>query len=282
MHRDDWESVFQNQDLILNQLKVLENEMFLAGGTGLQRYVLAIPYRHSEDLDFFFTELKDKSKLDRIKDEILELLGELPNVKLNTDPIWIKDEQSWRMFFRFEDNEEVIKVELLNFTCVRLRDLSFLNQNLFRTENLYNLLLYKLKALCDRPDTIKDLFDLYFILRDLDTINIEQLIVDINKKFEDAIGIKYQKEDIIRSLNHRLDWDIEIGDHIKHLHGLQLEISLFQEELKDSFETGDLLDFSYYSRIEKKAKEYGLSQDEYIEMIEDNQFVEEEWNRLYR
>ena len=66
------------------------------------------------------------------------------------------------MFYSFKENDEIIKIELLNFTCCRLKDFSFINSDIFRTENLYNLLLYKLKALCDRPDTIKDLFDLYF------------------------------------------------------------------------------------------------------------------------
>ena len=44
MHRDNWDSVFENQDKILKQLKPLENEIFLAGGTGLQRFVLPQAY----------------------------------------------------------------------------------------------------------------------------------------------------------------------------------------------------------------------------------------------
>ena len=69
MHRDNWDAVFENQDRILKQLKPLENEMFLAGGTGLQRFVLPKAYRHSEDLDFFFTSLKTKEEIDSIKYE---------------------------------------------------------------------------------------------------------------------------------------------------------------------------------------------------------------------
>lgn len=281
MHRDDWQSVFINQDEILKRLKPLENDMFLAGGTGLQRFVLPMPYRHSEDLDFFFPALKTKQELDEIKNKILELISSLHGVKLYRDPIWIKDEQSWRMFFVFEDNDEIIKIELLNFTCTRIKDLTFLNQDIFKTENLYNLLLYKFKALCDRPDTIKDLFDIYFILRSSSTINIKTLLDDMNKKFYDAIDIKYTKEDIIKSLSYRLDWDIEIGDHVNHLHGLKLEINSFQEELKVSFEYDENLDFSYASKISKKAKEFELTNDEYINLIEDNQFVVDEWKKLY-
>ena len=281
MHRDNWDAVFENQDRILKQLKPLENEMFLAGGTGLQRFVLPKAYRHSEDLDFFFTSLKTKEEIDIIKNKILVLMSKIPDVKLENIK-WIKDEKAYRMFYSFKENDEIIKIELLNFTCCRLKDFSFINSDIFRTENLYNLLLYKLKALCDRPDTIKDLFDLYFILRELEKINIKTLIEDINKKFEDAIGIKYSIENIISSLNHNLDWDIEIGEHINHLHDLKLEIDLFQKELKNAFAQKDILDFSYNSKIQKKALELGLDKNDYVDVIEDNQFLVEEWNKYFR
>ncbi|MDX9902360.1 MAG: nucleotidyl transferase AbiEii/AbiGii toxin family protein [Aliarcobacter sp.] len=186
------------------------------------------------------------------------------------------------MFYSFKGNNEIVKIELLNFTCCRLKDLSFENINIFRTENLYNLLLYKLKALCDRPDTIKDLFDLYFILRELEEIDIEILMEDINKKFEDAIEIKYSKENIISSLNHKLDWDIEIGEHINYLHGLKLEIDLFQSELRNAFLQDDILDFSYYAKIQEKALEFGLDKNDYIEIIEDNQFLVHEWKKYFQ
>ncbi len=281
MHRDDWNSVFKNQDKILVQLKPLNNRMFLAGVTGLQRFVLPNAYRNSEDLDFFLEKLCDKTELDELKNQILDLMSKLPKAKL-VNSKWIKDELAWRMFYDFEDNDETIKIEILNFTCTRLKDLGFKNEELFRTENLYNLLLYKLKALCDRPDIIKDLFDLYFILRDLEEVDISSLIEDINKKFKDAIGIEYSKDNIISALEHRLDWDIEIGDHIKHLHGLKLEIESFQEELKSAFENNIILDFSYKTRIKEKAQEFGLDENDYIDVVEDNLFVIDEWNRYYK
>ncbi|MDN5063902.1 nucleotidyl transferase AbiEii/AbiGii toxin family protein [Aliarcobacter butzleri] len=281
MHRDNWNDVFDNQDKILKQLKPLEDKIFLAGGTGLQRFVLPQAYRHSEDLDFFFTSLNTKEEIDGIKNKILELMLQIPDAKLENIK-WIKDEKAYRMFYSFKDNDEIIKIELLNFTCCRLKDLTFGNNDIFRTENIYNLLLYKLKALCDRPDTIKDLFDLYFILRDLKEVDIKTLIEDINKKFEDAIGIKYSKDNIISSLNHRLEWDIEIGEHINHLHGLKLEIDLFQKELKNVFLQNDILDFSYHTKIKNKALEFGLDKNDYIDAIEDNQFLVEEWNKYFR
>lgn len=281
MHRDDWDSVFNNQDKILQQLKPLNAKMFLAGGTGLQRFVLPIAYRHSEDLDFFLEKLCDKTELDEIKNEIVELMKKLPEAKLE-DTRWISDEQSWRMFYSFEENDEIVKIEILNFTCSRIKDLSFLKEEMFRTENLYNLLIYKLKALCDRPDTIKDLFDLYFILRDLKEIEIPALIDDINIKFKEAIGIEYSRKNIISALNHRLEWDIEIGDNINHLHGLKQEIATFQEALRKAFEEDETMDFSYGTKIKQKALEYDLDENDYIEYIEDNQFVVEEWNSYYK
>ena len=89
MHRDNWDDVFENQDKILKQLKPLENEMFLAGGTGLQRFVLPQAYRHSEDLDFFFTNLKNKEEIDIITNKILKLMSQIPNAELENIK-WIK------------------------------------------------------------------------------------------------------------------------------------------------------------------------------------------------
>lgn len=208
-------------------------------------------------------------------------MSKLPDAKLINSK-WIKDELSWRIFYDFKDNEETIKIEILNFTCVRLKDLTFNNEKLFKTENLYNLLLYKLKALCDRSDTIKNLFDLYFILRDLEEVNIYSVIKDINKKFKDAIGIEYSRENIIKALNYRLEWDIEIGQHIKYLHDLKLEIKSFQEELKQAFENDNILDFSYKTKIMQKAQKFDLDENDYIDIVEDNQFIADEWNRYYK
>ncbi len=282
MHRDDWEAVCLNQDRILEALKSLESVLFLAGGTGLQRFILERPYRHSEDLDFFFPSLHDKGEVMQTGEKMVELISALPSASIEQKR-WIKDEQAYRLWCSFDDNDEVVKIELLNFTCTRLKDADFIPHP-FKTENLYNLLLYKLKALCDRPDTIKDLFDLYFILRELSAIDIEKLISDLNAKFEDAINLRYDKEHIIRALEHDLRWDIEITD-ITHLYDLQREIEKFQELLRDALEKNKVLDFSYRKRLEQYAKDYNMSLDDYIENIEyiaDNNFWIDEVLRSFR
>ncbi len=147
MHRDDWDSVFKNQDKILEQLEPLNNKMFLAGGTGLQRFVLPTAYRNSEDLDFFLEKLCTKTELDEIKNQILDLMSKFPEAKL-VNSKWIKDELAWRMFYDFEDNI--------------------------------------------------------------------------------------------------------------------------------------ILDFSYKTRIKEKAQEFGLDENDYIDVVEDNQFIVDEWNRYYK
>ena len=279
MHRENWDDTFTNQDRILKVLKdnIKDTPIFLAGGTGLHRHILRIPYRHSEDLDFFFPTLLTNQELTNITDLIKSIITTNLNVKLINEK---KETQIRRLFYQFDDNDEVIKVEILNFTYDRLNDKSYLKSDIFKTENLYNLLLYKFKALCDRPDTIKDLFDIYFIMREMDSLLISNIIIDINKKFQKAIGIKYEVKHIIQALGYHLKWDIEIGDHIEHINDLKIEVENFQIELKKAFEFEKTLTFSYESRIRKKALEFELTNQDYIDIIEENKFLVDEYNIL--
>ena len=265
MHREDWLTVYINQDRILHGLKSLENEIFLAGGTGLQRFILPRAYRHSEDLDFFFPAYVEKSRALATGEKIVELIGKIPGTSIEQSR-WIKDEGAYRLWCLFDDNEEVVKVELLNFTCARLKDTAFVPEP-FKTENPYNLMLYKLKALCDRPDTIKDLFDLYFIFRQLPPLKSKEVIANLNAKFEEAIGIRYEKAHLIRALEHRLKWDIEIAD-IAHPYDLKLEIESFQKKLHDALQNDEVLDFSDATRIKQNAAKFSLDEKGYLELIE--------------
>lgn len=70
--------------------------------------------------------------------------------------------------------------------------------------------------------------------------------------------------------------------HIIHLHGLELEVKAFQEELKKAFEEDDNLNFSYKTKIKQKVQEFELDENDYIDVIEDNQFTVEEWNKFYK
>ena len=282
MHREDWDAVYLNQDRILNSLKGLELDMFLAGGTGLHRFVLHKSYRHSEDLDFFFPALRDNEEVASVVNQITNRIASIPRATIE-EIRRIKEERAFRLWCSFEDNDEIVKVEFLNFTCKRFGEDDFITQNIpLKTENLYNLLLYKLKALCDRPDTIKDLFDLYFIFRDLPSLSIEQVISDLNAKFEDAIGIRYEKSHILQALEHDLKWDIEIGE-VEHLYDLQSEVNAFQRHLKEAIANEEIIDFSYQKRINQRAKVFDLDTSNYLELIdvlEENSFWIDEIKRI--
>ena len=282
MHREDWNAVYINQDRILNSLVDFSSDIFLAGGTGLHRFVLARPYRHSEDLDFFFPALLANEDVAKAVKQMADIIGSISGVSVEKIR-HIKEEGAYRLWCNFEDNDEIVKVEFLNFTCDRFGESAFITKDVpFKTENLYNLLLYKLKALCDRPDTIKDLFDLYFIFRDLPTISVEQVILDLNAKFEDAIGIRYEKRNIINALEHNLKWDIEVGD-IEHLYDLQSEVNAFQILLKETISNEEIFDFSYLSRIDQRAKVFDIDTSNYLELIdvlEENNFWIDEVKRM--
>ncbi len=283
MQRDDWEAVYLNQDRILNSLKGLKSDIFLAGGTGLHRFVLQKPYRHSEDLVFFFPVLRDNEEVQTVVTQITDRIASIPGATVDKRRR-IKEEHAYRLWCSFEDNNEIVKVEFLNFTCKRFGEGDFITKHIpFKTENLYNLLLYKLKALCDRPDTIKDLFDLYFIFRALPPLSIEEVISELNAKFEDAIGMRYEKAHIIQALEHDLKWDIEVGE-IEHLYDLQSEINTFQMHFKETIANKAIFDFSYQTCIEQRAKLFNIDTASYLEwvdVLEANSFWSEEvkrWN----
>lgn len=282
MHREEWDAVYLNQDRILHSLKGLNSDIFLAGGTGLHRFVLHQLYRHSEDLDFFFPVLLENEEVATVVKQATDLIGAIPGARID-EVRRIKEERAFRLWCSFEDNDEIVKVEFLNFTCDRFGERAYLTDGVpFRTENLYNLLLYKLKALCDRPDTIKDLFDLYFIFRDLPALSITKIMQDLNAKFEDAIGIRYEKRNIIQALDHDLKWDIEMGD-IEHLYDLRSEINAFQIQLKWAIMNEEVVDFSYQTRMEQRAKVFDLDTSSYLELVdvlEENNFWIDEIKRL--
>jgi len=133
----NWDEVYKNQKIILATLKEID-EIFLAGGTAVQCYLLDKKYRESEDLDFFVeSELssKESAKLART---IIKTLGK--NEKLHNIRHKHTEDGTHRIFCAVEGSSEVVKVELLNFTTDRFGDLTFIKHNDYpRIENAYNL-----------------------------------------------------------------------------------------------------------------------------------------------
>ena len=277
----NWKEVYQNQKIVLKTLQGID-EIFLAGGTAVQCYLLPEKYRESEDLDFFISyemQSKECAALSRKMVDALRSNRSLHDIR------HIKTEDgTHRIFCTIENSREVIKIELLNFTAARLGDLTFLSHKDFpRIENHYNLLLYKLKALCDRTDTIKDLFDLYFLFKQLEPINLKEMLLDLEFKFLETTGYVYNIENLVNALNISRRWDIVLLDESQDHYAMKEAIINFQNDFTNVLLLApEWLDFSYAAYLKEKMKEIECdSIDNYLTVYENNIFIEKECRKIY-
>jgi len=276
MRRNDWESVYENQRRLLSALADID-EIFLGGGTALQCYVLPEKYRESEDLDFFFDHFAGKQESARVKRLMVERLRSTPGITIINDVM--TEQGTQRIACGFDANDEVVKIELLDFTAARYGDLNFIAHADFpRIENYYNLLLYKLKALHDRKDTVKDLFDLYFIFKEIGSINIRNMLEDWNLKFAETTGYAYSEKELLEAFNvaNRL-WDI-VPTSIARAYwdDIKTAVEDFRRAFIDAIlspET-ETLDFTFKTYLQMRAEENGVTQAEFLDFFETNAFIE--------
>ncbi len=276
----NWKEVYAGQKIILGILSGME-DIFLAGGTALQCYTLPEKWRESEDLDFFLDhELTEKeyAKLSRQMIQILENNKDIREVR----HVYTED-GTHRLFCTLLGMDEVIKVELLNFTADRFGDKKFIvHEDFPRIENHYNLLLYKLKALCDRTDTIKDLFDIYFLFKELEALSIKTLFLDLEMKFLETTGYVYNVMSVVNALKIPRRWDIILaGDEQMH-HPMKEAIKNFQNDFSCVLLDADteILDFSYETYLKDKVLRFNCdSSENYLSFYEENAFVEQECRR---
>lgn len=277
--RNDWLAVYRGQELILNVCKEIEPLIF-GGGTAIHRCVLSKERRESEDIDFFVDHLCGSSESSRYAMEIRKAFTAHSQINvINYD--FRPEEKSHRFACIVEGSDEVIKVELLDFTGGRFCDESFIDSPLFpRVENSYNLILYKLKALSDRTDTIKDLYDLYFLFREHKTpIDARTLFFDLDMKFKAATGYDYGVGEIIKALeaNHR-KWDI-IPKNVfdSNIDLISNAIFEFKDELVDALTDPyiEQIDLSHEQYIKTKieALDFDITTGEYLDVIEANSFI---------
>jgi len=206
----NWNEVYQNQKVILTTIQNID-EIFLAGGTAVQCYLLPEKYRESEDLDFFISHEMETREFASLSRKIITALG--GNKDLHSIRHIKTEDGTHRIFCNVGDSDEIIKIELLNFTADRLGDLTYISHEDFpRIENHYNMLLYKLKALCDRTDTIKDLFDIYFLFKQLEPISLKGMLLDLELKFLETTGYVYNIESLVAALKITRRWDIAFVD----------------------------------------------------------------------
>jgi len=177
VQRNSWDKVYHNQKTILTALSGVTN-IFLAGGTAIQCYTIPKQYRESEDLDFFVDHKMKTGEISTLGSEIIQALRD-HNIDIINSVI--SEDGTYRIICDVNHHhEEPIKIELLDFTACRLKDLTYISHTDFpKIENNYNLLLYKLKALCDRPDTFKDIFDLYFLFKELGQVSLREMLFDL-------------------------------------------------------------------------------------------------------
>ncbi|SFV50801.1 hypothetical protein MNB_SV-12-1079 [hydrothermal vent metagenome] len=272
----NWDEVYVNQKVILKTLQGID-EIFLAGGTAVQCYLLDKKYRESEDLDFFVAyemSSKESSKLARTVIKTLTQNSRLHDIRHKRT-----EDGTHRIFCGVEGTSEIVKIELLNFTTDRFGDLDFMVHDDFpRIENAYNLLLYKLKALCDRTDTIKDLFDIYFLFKILKPINLKQMLLDLEFKFLETTGYVYNSENIVNALNITRRWDIVLTEDKSLHYAMKEAIISFQNDFATQLLlTPKELDFSYERYIHRQMEANSCERvEDYLSFFEENIFLEME------
>ena len=278
IHRNDWEAVYANQKKLLKVLSGID-DIFLGGGTAIQCYTIPMKYRESEDLDFFVDHVMDKGEGARINRTMVDALRKTDGIELMNSTK--TEDGTHRTSWGIDENDEIIKIELLDFTDARYGDLDFVKHEDFpRIENNYNLLLYKLKALCDRQDTIKDLFDIYFIFKELEPIPIKTMLIDLRQKFEESTGYIYDEKHLARALDlENRNWDIVPTDVTK-IYWDYIKIAVdefridFLKQLLDPLIK--YFDFTFETYIKTMANQNDCEPEDFINFFEANPFIEAE------
>jgi len=273
----NWAEVYEGQKTILAILSCID-DIFLAGGTALHCYLLAQRRRESEDLDFFIEHELSPKEVATLSRKMINTLRK-DNRIADVRHIYTED-GTHRLFCTVIGLDELIKVELLNFTADRLGDLAYIKHaNFPRIENYYNLLLYKLKAFCDRTDTIKDIFDIYFLFKELEPIEIKKLFLDLELKFLETTGYVYSVQSLVNALKIPRRWDIILTeDNSMHV-AMKKAIEDFQEHFTSVLldPQTNILDFTYKKYLEEKVLLFDCDTIEnYLSFYEKNAFVEQE------
>lgn len=281
--RNDWKAVYENQQKILTVFSDID-DIFLAGGTAVQCYTLSERYRESEDLDFFANHEMGTKESARIKRLMIERLRKADIPILNDV---FTEQKTHRITCGFDENDEVIKIELLDFTADRFHDMSFIAHKDFpRIENNYNLLLYKLKALCDRTDTIKDLFDIYFLFKELGVISEHEMLTDLKLKFQETTGYIYSEKELLAALDvENRRWDIVPTETTKqYWHDIQMAVEAFRMEFQRALLNPDTddLDFTFETYLHREAKTAGVDPEDFIDVFETNSFIEMQCRKVIK
>lgn len=268
--RKSWDEVYKNQAMLLEMLKDID-DIFLGGGTAIQRFIASFQARESDDLDFFLPTSDQKLAAQKVI-EIRKTLDK-NNVHIEN---YINAAGVHRFMCKLHESDERIKLELLDCTTTRFHEEFISNIHYPRIENSYELILYKLKALHDRQDTVKDLFDLYFLFREYrgKPISQRELFMDLHMKFEVSTGYVYSESHIIQALEakHR-QWDIVLRS-LENIYPYEIVEAI--EQFRDSFliQIKDSTLEHFYLTYEDTAKqENEVDTKTFYECVEPNRFI---------
>ena len=160
-------------------LAKLNDELFyLTGGTCLSRFYYN--HRFTEDLDFFFDG--DNNPLSQFEDEFIGFIKKIK--KFYDIEVTVNGSTFKRAFCKHNDIE--LKLEFIYEPYPRIGDV--VREANYFIDTKENIAVNKLTAIYTRK-TVKDYFDLYFLLRDYSLVDLleKTKIKIIPPAFEDLI-----------------------------------------------------------------------------------------------
>lgn len=155
--------------------KRISNEFYLSGGTALAEFY--IPYRLSEDLDFF-------SEKEVEIDEIITFLKSIKK-KMNFQDFEYNASYNRNLFFlKFSDKKE-LKLEFTYFPFSKIKEPKIISK--VKIDSLEDIAANKLFTIYQKPRS-RDFLDLYMICEKFG-YSIEDLIKNAKIKFDTHIDL---------------------------------------------------------------------------------------------
>jgi len=164
MEKLDFKILYKIQDKVLEIIFEKDNEFYLSGGTCLNRFYYEA--RYSFDLDFF-TNFSHTFNL-----SIKNIFSQL-----NKNHLGFKIEIESKDFVRIVV-ENILQVDFINDKVKHFGEIE--RRGKYKIDNLGNILSNKITAVLSR-DNAKDVFDIYFICKNLN-FSWKNILEEANEK----------------------------------------------------------------------------------------------------
>ena len=143
----DYNTLYQLQDRVMDQVFALDNNFYLTGGTALHRFYYHL--RYSDDLDFF--TYSDPL----FRESIIEIIQVFEEKDITYRYI-VESKDFHRLLI-----EESLQIDFVNDRVYRKGKSNIING--YKIDNKINILANKVTAILGR-DEAKDIFDLFTLL----------------------------------------------------------------------------------------------------------------------